>query len=112
MLTKVKLIGIGVAILTFLVMYIAVSHYRNELTSTRKELYEARDDIQVLHNDLYNIVMETKKFNEKVYKIEELKNESYQNDNEEYRTYVDTVLPNDTRLLLKQARESASSKAD
>ena len=112
MLDKVKLIVISVAVIVFVVMYLLLSHYKNGWENTKQEVSQAKEYIQLLHNDLYSILQETKTFNEKAEKIEELKNESYQNTKEEYRAYVDTVLPTDTRLLIKQARESASNKAD
>ena len=112
MFTKIRIIGISVVAIVFVIMYFLLSHYKNGWEDTKKEVAEAKEYIELLHNDLYSIIQETNNFNKKVEKIEELKNESYNNTKEEYRTYSDVVLPADTRLLIKQARESASNKAD
>lgn len=112
MFTKIRIIGISVVAIVFAIMYLFLSHYKNGWEDAKKEVVEAKEYIELLHNDLYSIIQETNNFNKKVEKIEELKNESYNNTKEEYRAYSDVVLPTDTRLLIKQARESASNKAN
>lgn len=112
MFTKIRIIGISVVAIVFVIMYLLLSHHKNGWEDAKKEVAEAKEYIELLHNDLYSIIQETNNFNKKVEKIEELKNESYINTKEEYRAYSDVVLPTDTRLLIKQARESASNKTN
>lgn len=109
---KTKIIGISIIAIVFLIMYLLIGHYKQGWENTKKEVNEAKEYITLLHNDLYYIAEQSKLFNESAEKIEELKNESYKNNKEEYRSYSDVILPNDTRLLIKQARESTNTKAD
>ena len=113
-MSKLKIIGVFVVIIFILISFFSmrVNHYKTELHSTSTELNAARVDLYALHRDLSEIRLETYNFNQKSEVLEEIKNESYNNKKDEYRAFADTVLPNDTRLLLRKARESTRSKTN
>lgn len=113
-MSKLKIIGVFVVIIFILTSFFSmrVNYYKTELHSTSTELNAARVDLYALHSDLSEIRLETYNFNQKSEVLEEIKNESYNNKKDEYRAFADTVLPNDTRLLLRKARESTRSKTN
>lgn len=113
-MSKLKIIGVFVVIIFILISFFSmrVNYYKTELHSTSTELNAARVDLYALHSDLSEIRLETYNFNQKSEVLEEIKNESYNNKKDEYRAFADTVLPNDTRLLLRKARESTRSKTN
>lgn len=77
---------------------------KEELATAKQDVDRARTEITILQSEILTIKEDMQKSNTKRIELEELKQESYNNEDVDYQKFLNIKLPDFSKLLINKAR--------